>query len=145
APKTLAVSTPVGAAPVTPGFPIDFVGVLWTGPHAGASIRFATDGAWGPWQRAGEDGVEVPGESASALVPGHKADTYQVVVPGAARGPRAVAINTTDGPEITVGSEPTSAAGAGGGTVSRQAWGADENLRFDASGHEVWPAAYYPA
>ncbi|MDQ2968061.1 MAG: peptidoglycan recognition protein family protein [Actinomycetota bacterium] len=28
--------------------------------------------------------------------------------------------------------------------IARSGWGADESLRFDASGKEVWPAAFYP-
>jgi len=28
--------------------------------------------------------------------------------------------------------------------ISRSGWGADESLRFDASGKEIWPPAFYP-
>jgi hypothetical protein len=28
--------------------------------------------------------------------------------------------------------------------ISRAGWGADESLRFDASGREIWPPAFYP-
>jgi hypothetical protein len=39
----------------------------------------------------------------------------------------------------------TSAAGVGQPTViARSGWGADESLRFDSTGKEIWPPAFYP-
>jgi hypothetical protein len=39
----------------------------------------------------------------------------------------------------------TSSAGvAQPAVIPRSAWGADESLRFDASGKEIWPPAFYP-
>jgi uncharacterized protein with LGFP repeats len=36
------------------------------------------------------------------------------------------------------------AAGLTPAVTSRSGWGADESLRFDASGKEIWPPAFYP-
>ena len=38
----------------------------------------------------------------------------------------------------------TSAGVAQPAVISRSGWGADESLRFDATGKEIWPAAFYP-
>jgi hypothetical protein len=95
----------------------------------------------------GEDGVEEPGRFGSALVPAHHADGYQLRIPAGARAPRAVAINTTDGPRTTQAPVTRAAVAAAASSptyVSRAAWGADESLRFDSSGHENWPAEYFP-
>ncbi len=52
-PQTRADSRPVSSAPVEPGFPIDFVAVVWDGSgdgHDGAAVRFRRAGFWGRWQ-----------------------------------------------------------------------------------------------
>jgi N-acetylmuramoyl-L-alanine amidase len=38
----------------------------------------------------------------------------------------------------------TSAGVAQPNVIPRSGWGADESLRFDASGREIWPPAFYP-
>lgn len=142
-PTTLAQSRLVGAAPVEPGFPVDFVGVLWDGaPSDGGSVRFRHDGVWTGWSALQPDGAEANGAFASALVAGDDADAYQVRVPGGAGRARAVAINTTDGQRRKA---ENSTAVAATSVISRAGWGADESLRFDAAGQEKWPPAYYPA
>jgi hypothetical protein len=85
-----------------------------------------------------EDGVEVDGRWASALVPGADADAYQVRVPGGARSARAVAINTTDGPVATASTTSSTCTDATS-IVTRCEWGADESLM-------TWGAPqYFPA
>jgi hypothetical protein len=86
----------------------------------------------------------VEGRYASALIAAGDADAYQVRVPPDRARPRAVAINTTDGPRRRSGPRPA-AAGAATPVVSRAQWGADESLRFDASGNETFPPTYHPA
>jgi hypothetical protein len=135
----LAQRVAVSGKPVVPGFAIDFVGVLWKGEARGGSMRFRHGGGWGAWLPLRPDGMEVDGEFASALVAAGGADAYQVRVPRAARAARAVAINASHR-----GSSARSTAFADG-IVSRAEWGADESLRFDQQGNEVWPPAYYPA
>lgn len=122
---------------VTPGFEIDFVGVLWDGRAVGGKIRFRTKGRWTSWRPLVRDGIEVPGRFASALVGANKATAFQVRMPRLARRARAVAMNTT-----TRGRDRTMAAT---GVITRAVWEADESLRFDGQGNEIWPPAYFPA
>lgn len=157
-PETLAQRRPVQAGPVETAFPIDSVGVLWDtddghghddhGHEAGAhgAIRFRHDGAWGPWIDLEEDGAESEGQWASGLVEGDDAEAYQVRgIPASARSPRAVAINTTDGPPVKVGERRGGGAGALPSSMcqSRADWGADESLRFK-DGTESWVPTYHP-
>jgi N-acetylmuramoyl-L-alanine amidase len=135
----LAQRVAVSGKPVTPGFAIDFVGVLWKGEARSGSVRFRHRARWSAWLPLRPDGMEVEGEFASGLVAAGSADAYQVRVPRAARAARAVAINASRG-----GSSARSTAAADG-IVTRAEWGADESLRFDQQGNEIWPPAYYPA
>ena len=127
-PETLASQRPVsGEEAIKSSFPIDFLGVFYDGDTTGDSVRFQHDGRWGPWVELKEDGVEVDGRWASALVPGSDAQAYQVRVPRGARSARSVAINTTDGP-VETAAETSSACTDATTIVSRCEWGADESL-----------------
>jgi hypothetical protein len=145
-PRTLASTAPVGNRPIDPDFPVDYVGVQWEGAadDGTAAVRFRHGDDWSPWRPLGEDGVDVPGAFASALVDGDDADAYQVRVPAGRRHARAVAINTTDGPRPSR-NVASARAGADTAVVARSAWGADESLRFDASGRETFPPTYFAA
>jgi hypothetical protein len=158
-PQTLADRQPVGRGPVEPGFAIGYVGVFWDGElehdhgedgeaASHGAVRFRTDGVWGPWIRLIEDGVESRGRWASGLVSVGGAEAYQVRgVPEEAVRPRAVALNTTDGPLVEVATAAGGAAEAVASSMcrSRAEWGADESLRFDSDGNEIFPPAYYDA
>jgi hypothetical protein len=95
-----------------------------------------------------------PGRFASELLAARGATAYQVRAPAGARDVRAVAINTTDGPRrpparsaAAPRAEQTTADGgplAGLCLRDRAAWQADESLRFDAAGNEVWPPVFFP-
>ena len=155
-PRTLADQRPVGVGPVVPGFPIDYLGVLWDtdgapDEHAAeeaeehGAVRFRVDGAWTAWQPLSEDGANAEGQWGSALVSAGDAEAYQVRgVPADAVAPRAVALNTTDGPLIEVGRRPAGGANAVDNCLSRTDWGAEEGLRFK-DGKEVWPTEFYDA
>ena len=155
-PETLADRRPVGVGPVEPGFPIDHVGVLWETRGAAAehsdreseehgAVRFRVDGAWTAWHPLTEDGAHAEGQWASALVPAGDAEAYQVRgIPAGAVAPRAVALNTTDGPLVEVGRRPAGGAWAVDNCVSRGEWKADESLRFDGQGNEIWPTEFFP-
>ena len=126
APDTRTHETAVGERPVDVAFPIDYVGVRWDGPTdpAGAAVRFAHGGRWGPWQPLVEDGAHLDGDGfESGLVWGDDADAYQVRAPADARRPKAMAIDTTSG------GRRASAADAGTTVVTRAQWGADESIR----------------
>ncbi len=136
-PETLSSERPVSRdQSVESEFPIDFLGVLYEGDVEGGVVRFRHDGRWGPWVELQDDGVEVAGHWASGLVSGSDAEAYQVRVPSGARSPRAVVINTTDGP-----SQPTtsSAAACSDATavVTRCEWSADESMM-------TWAPEYHP-
>lgn len=150
APRTLAAGGPVQAGAVSVDFGIQYVGVIYDTPHHEADdhdghdhgqIRVRHDGRWGPWIDLTPDGAQVAGTWTSGLVAVGAGDAYQVRgVPDEATAARAVAINTTDGPLITVGHQPR------GGTaaidtdqcVTRAQWGADESLM-------TWTPEFYPA
>lgn len=134
-PRTRASSTPVGAGPVAPGFPIDHLGVIWSGHAEGGYVRFHHRAGWGPWIRLVPDGIEEPGGFASGPVRGEDADAYQVRVPSGAREARAVAIDTTNGRR---GSTRGAAAAASTPVTARAEWGADESLM-------TWQLDYYAA
>jgi hypothetical protein len=141
-PQTLYHEVPVSSGPVVPGFPIDHVGVVVPlGPassrapdHAhdleGLAVRFRTAGVWGPWQTMPEDGAQAEGTWTSGLVAGADADAYQLRgLPAWARGVRVAALNTTDGPPVTLGRRPAVQADALTNCRARIDWGADESLR----------------
>jgi hypothetical protein len=126
-PETLAAQRQVvGLEVIESEFPIDFLGVMYEGQVEGGAVRFRSDGRWGRWVELTDDGVDVDGRWASGLVSGADADAYQVRVPGGARQARAVAINTTDGPQQAAAT--TSACADETAIVTRCEWGADESL-----------------
>lgn len=137
-PGTLYNERPVVAGPVEPGFPIDYVGVTFLvppgSPHtdgAGSpAVRFRKAGVWGGWTPVAEDGAQEPGRWTGALVAAGDAQAYQVRgVPAFASGARVAALNTTDGPAVTVGRRAVGSAGAATRCKSRKDWGADETIR----------------
>lgn len=146
-PTTLYHQRAVTAAPVEPGFPVDYLGVTFQVPvgadsahvhgpddgHPGVdslAVRFRTGGVWGDWTAVEEDGAQAVGQWTGALVSGGDAEAYQVRgVPSFAIAPRAAALNTTDGPAVTVGHRPRGTASAVTACKSRADWGADETIR----------------
>jgi hypothetical protein len=70
---------------------------------------------------------------------------YELRLPAGAAGAHSVAINTRSGPpeRFTVPAVPPRALGLT--YRPRACWGADESLRYDAAGAEVWPPEYFPA
>ena len=155
-PQTLARAAVVGSQPLTGPRRIDFVGVHWRGADVGGSVRFRHDGEWTAWQPLHLGELHPPGRVASELLAADHATAYQVRMPPEASDVRAVAINTTDGPRQTVWASSATGRAAADLSLprsrssracylSRALWGADESLRFDAQGTEVWPATFSPA
>jgi hypothetical protein len=155
-PQTLARAAVVGSQPLTEPDRIDFVGVHWRGAGVGGSVRFRRDGEWTAWQPLHAGELHPPGRVASELLAAGRASAYQVRMRSQASDVRAVAINTTDGPRETVSASPATALAALGPSLpgsrssgacylSRARWGADESLRLDAQGIEVWPATFSAA
>jgi hypothetical protein len=157
-PQTLARASVVGSQPLTGPGRIDFVGVHWRGAGVGGSVRFRHGGEWTAWQPLHAGELHPPGRVASELLAAGRATAYQVRMRSQASDVRAVAINTTDGPRQTVSASPAAVRGAGAlglslprprsshaCYLSRARWGADESLRLNPQGTEVWPATFSPA
>lgn len=148
APKTLAAPGTDGT--VRPGFAVQTVGVRWPAHVPAGRLRFADrQGRWGKWETVvegcpGGAGDTGPVTERVALVTAPGASALELEL---ADGARAVALNGTDGPSLAVA--PASATGErtslfGRPYLSRAAWGADESLRFNASGVEVFTPTYWP-
>jgi hypothetical protein len=138
-------SRPATAASDASGSPMRYVGVRWPAGAGSGRIRFADrTGRFGAWRRiaagcgggSGDDGGAAAEQS--ALVPVGGAGRFEVRLPP---GGRAVALTAREGP-------PASAISAAQLTgcryLNRAAWGADESLRFDATGAERYPQTYWP-
>ncbi|MFC4507084.1 MULTISPECIES: peptidoglycan recognition family protein [Streptomyces] len=153
-PRTRAKTFSGAAArSVESAFPVEFVGVTWTGAQRGAAIRLLDqDGKAGAWQTlkpvcaAGADGdAGDPAKSASVLVPVGGASGYELRMPDGATDVRSTAIDTVNGPTFDVTVKTDTASFRGVEYITRAGWGADESLRFKADGTENSPQTYYPA
>lgn len=123
-------------------FPIDFLGVSWTGGSA-PQVRFRSAENWGPWLQVEEEEAAVGPRTFGRLVPGNDADAFQIR--GTADGVRASVLNTTDGPRPATWSRPSAQASAvpQSPVVARSEWGADESMRF-SGGTEKSPQVFFP-
>jgi hypothetical protein len=152
------------AAYESPPLPLRFaathLGLRWLADGRGSSelvfaVRTSENGRdWSAWLpvaaagvHAGAEGTE--GHSALASVPRGAFTQYRVAFP-AEPGARLIRLalsylNPYDGPEqaLAVGALDRP-AGFPFPFRSREAWGADESLRFTASGAESWPRMYVP-
>ncbi|MEV1070027.1 peptidoglycan recognition family protein [Streptomyces sp. NPDC050263] len=153
-PRTRAKSVTGNAArTVQADFPVEHVGVSWTGPRRGASIRLVgQDGSRGTWTAlqpvcgAGADGdAGDPAKNVSVLVPAGGAAGYELQLPDGATDVRSTAIDTVNGPSKEVATAAKTGRIAGVEYITRAGWGADESLRFKADGTENSPQTYYPA
>ena len=131
-PSTRAETAPLRGQPIDPELSVDYVGIQWEGSARAGAIRFRHGVRWGQWQPLTEDGIEVPGTFASALVFASGADAYDVRVPAGAQNARAVAINTTDAGQR----REMAVADATTPVISRAGWQADESLM-------TWAPQYY--
>ncbi len=144
--RPLNDTRPVGAGVVTVDFPIEYFGLVADLPTPGSRLhehglapfgqaRFRLDGVWTTWRRLEQDGAQAAGHFTGALVSVDHAEAYQVRgLPAGARHWRAAAINTTDGPAVTVGEARADAATASPTCMSRADWGADESISGWAKG-----------
>jgi hypothetical protein len=149
----LARETPIvldRAQVVTLPFPASDVALHWQGsPDATVSMALAaSDGTFGEEIAVGRDEA---GEARADT------ETYGDVI--WADGARSVRVRS-DRPiarlsvlAFQANGEPTrmvlggpivSAATTQPPVITRAGWGADESLRFDAGGHEMWPPSYFP-
>jgi hypothetical protein len=146
------VSRPVnGSAVMALPFAAGHLAVHWAGnPDAALSISTSTDAVtFGPAADVGRDevgGQRGNGETYGAVLPGANA-TFVRVTTDRPIG-RVTVLALADGDRVTTyRTLPGRPAGASVGqpsTLSRADWGADESLRFDATGKEVWPPTFWP-
>ena len=142
--RPLNDTRPVGSAPVSVDFPIEYFGVVADlasrtdhlsdrGPAPFGEARFLVRGQWTAWQALEQDGAQAPGQFTGALLSVDRADAYQVRgLPAGATNWRAAAINTSDGPTVVVGHRRSDTATAASGCRSRADWGADESINGDS-------------
>lgn len=153
-PDTLSL---VGGLTGVPGFRVNHLGVVWSGPEQGGRVRYRTGSSWSAWQPlvsgCGAASDRQPERaSRSVLLPAGAADEYAVEPASGVGSVRTMAINVTDGPRRLVASLlpagglplPDGRTVSGVRYLSRGAWGADESLRFAPGGAERFPAEYHP-
>ncbi len=148
------------SAPLRLRFAATHLGLRWVADGPGSSelafaVRTSEDGReWSAWLavpaagvRPGAAGAE--GHSALARVPRGGYAQYRVQFPEEP-GARLVQLtlsylNPYDGPERALAVAALDRpAGFPFPFRSREEWGADESLRFDAGGAETWPRMYVP-
>lgn len=158
APRVLSERATATGALVRPELRFDLVSVSQP-PEAvseGAAVRFETaEGSLGDWQdlhfHTGGPEHLSPSASAMARAP-QGAVGYEV---RGADGADLTAVNLHDGEELRFGGEERVSLSAedegvttlSGGSVlrlrTRAGWGADESLRFDEDGNDLWPAQFH--
>ncbi|MEA2686283.1 MAG: hypothetical protein QOE93_1478 [Actinomycetota bacterium] len=132
-------------------FAAGHVALYWSGsPNASVTVALSTDGV--------TFAAPIPVERDEIGAQRGNGVTYGSVI--AAGGAIAVAVRTdhplarltvlalADGETtvvpVVVPGHPAGAATAPPAILSRSDWGADESLRFNAAGTEVWPPAFFP-
>lgn len=135
--------------------PVTSIAVHWRGERA-ARVRVAISRDGRHFGRFATVRLDEVGERARA------GETYGAVMP--ARGARVLRVRSNrplqrltvvgfiDRPQprsrvslpVSTARTTTSAGVAQPTVIPRAGWGADEALRFDATGKEIWPPAFYP-
>ena len=158
APRVLSERATATGTLVRPERRFDLVSVSQA-PEAvsgSAAVRFETaEGTLGDWQdlHFHTGGPEHLPPSASAMVRAPRGSVgYEV---RGADGADLTAVNLHDGEELRFGGEERVSMSAedeevttlSGGSVlrvrTRAGWGADESLRFDDDGNDLWPAEFH--
>ncbi|MBR8745328.1 peptidoglycan recognition family protein [Nocardiopsis sp. MG754419] len=155
APRVLTETTTATDAPAHPARRFDLVAVARPPERTSAAVRFERADGWGAWQdlhfhTEGPDHLD-PVSTAVARAP-EGATGYQV---RGADGADLTALNLRDGEDVTFGGRERVTLSAEGdeyrtlsGTSAlplrtRAGWGADESLRFDEDGTDLWPAEFH--
>jgi hypothetical protein len=146
------VSAPVnGAAVLELPFAADHAALHWAGnPDAAVSVAFSRDGLnFGPAFDVSRDEIGEQrgnGETYGVILRADGATTARVQADRPIG--RVTVLALADGSETTTSrTADDSVAGASvaqPAIISRSGWGADESLRFDANGKEVWPPTFWP-
>jgi len=162
---SLALSAPAGAHPRAPlvrqlsaplkaghtfklARPATHLAVHWHGQRkAQVKVRLSRDGRdFGPARRVALDDLgrrAHRGETYGAVMLARRAIAVRVYSDRPLRRLSLVAITDRGGPprlgrfaQVASFSQPK--------VIPRVDWGADESLRFDSTGKEIWPPAFYP-
>ncbi|WP_433018058.1 N-acetylmuramoyl-L-alanine amidase [Kribbella sp. CA-294648] len=134
APPTLVEYAHEGQEIMEPGFPLDYVGIAWTGAGVAGRVRFGPDGQWGEWTEI-PNGEQLRKGRFLSVVPARKAASVNVEFLASVSEVQVVALNTTEGASGAAALEDHGAGRgspgipAGGYHVTRAGWGADESLR----------------
>ena len=131
-------------------FPARHAALHWAGnPDAEVTVAFSTDGTtFGPAVRVEHDEVGMHrrnGETYGTILPAGGAVTARVTSDRPLARLNILAL-TEGGTSVTKTEVPKGQAGAQTPTpavVSRADWNADEKLRFDRKGKEVWPPEFH--
>jgi hypothetical protein len=135
-------------------FPATHVGLHWRGAPQRMEVRTSVDGAdWTSWQVVTLEGGPEDNphhEWFGALVAADRAMALQYRSPAPGPVPERLTVtylNSVDGPRTLVPWLPPDDPRAKGPdlrveVITREAWGADESIRFDESGVESWPRGY---
>ncbi|RCV55134.1 peptidoglycan recognition protein family protein [Marinitenerispora sediminis] len=153
-PRTEVERHAAGSGWVRPAAAFDHVAVRADVPGEEGRIRFEGVDGPGEWQALhfGEHGRDdLPAAPAALVAAPAGAVAYEVRLPGG-RTAETLAVNTRDGAALRVSGEATGRMTIAGGNsarggfsyLTRAGWGADESLRYDEAGQEVWPREYYP-
>ena len=130
-------------------FPTRHAALHWAGnPDAHVTVAFSADGvAFGSPVTVEHDEVGMQrnnGETYGTILPAGEATTARVTS-DRPLGRLTILALTDGGTSVTRTEVPKNQAGAqtaGPPVVSRADWNADEKLRFDRRGREIWPPAF---
>jgi len=127
------------------------VALHWVGQSAAqVTVAFSTDGrAFGPPIAVGRDEVgegRANGETYGSLLLAGGARFVLVTSDRPLARLSILALDTRSSGDASIGFGAVAAAAtpAQPAVISRAGWGADESLRFDATGHELWPPVFQP-
>ncbi len=136
---------------VESSFAFTHAGVHWSGTPGAAAFaaRTSADGrqwtAWQPLLIEAGPGETPSGETFAALIaaPRHRYLQYRATLTGGGEvdSVTTTLINSADGPSLSTASAPAHDTPV---TFTREQWGADESLRFDSDGNEIWPVMFVP-
>lgn len=126
------------------------VAVHWSGnPNANVTIALSADGStFGTPVDVGrsDDGPRPTTETFGAVIWTGGARAVRINSDAPLGHVTVVAIDANDGSRTLSAANgyATAAAATEPAVISRAGWGADESLRFDSSGNELWPPEFHP-
>jgi hypothetical protein len=126
------------------------VAIHWPGyPDAAVEASFSTDGTRfsesTPVELDEDSGVRPGAESYGALMSVDGTRVVRVSTDRPLADVTVLALDAAGEPtgQLSVGSQVAGVTSVPG-VISRRAWGADESLRFDWAGDELWPREFFP-